>query len=423
MIWGLLEKVLNRLVRKGELVITDAKGEVHRFGAADPRLRRVAVRFNDGKVLRDVLRDPTLGFAEAYMAGRIDFDDGDILALSRLIKANDRFEAGRPRGRRFSDHFSGFAAWRLARNREARSKRNVAHHYDVGNALYRLFLDDDLQYSCAYFTDPSNSLEQAQADKKAHIAAKLHLKPGQKVLDIGCGWGGMALYLHRHFDVDVLGVTLSEEQLKLARERAAAAGVADRVKFELLDYRRVEGIFDRIVSVGMFEHVGAAHYDEFFAQCRKLLAPDGVMLLHTIGRFDEPRAGEPFADKYIFPGYHLPNLSQIVEASQRWRLIHSDVETLRLHYAYTLLHWIERCEAHRDEIVRMYDERFYRMWQIYLAGALAMFEDGGGCNYQIQYVRDRNAVPITRDYMIETEQRLRRAEAAIGASERQLRSA
>src|SRR5579875_1243409 len=264
MIWRVLEKVLNRLVRRGELVITDAKGEVHRFGAADPSLQRVAVRFNDSRVPRDILRDPTLGFAEAHMAGRIDFESGDMVALARLMKANDRFEDGRPRGKRFRDNFSGLAAWSQARNREARSKRNVAHHYDIGNALYRLFLDEDLQYSCAYFTDPSNSLEQAQADKKAHIAAKLYLKAGQRVLDIGCGWGGMALYLHRHFDVDVLGVTLSEEQLKLARERAAAAGVSDRVKFELRDYRRVEGTFDRIVSVGMFEHVGAKHYDEFF---------------------------------------------------------------------------------------------------------------------------------------------------------------
>ncbi|MEA3001534.1 MAG: cyclopropane-fatty-acyl-phospholipid synthase [Sphingomonadales bacterium] len=407
--WRLLDRVLGRMVRRGELAITDHEGELHGYGAPDPALARVALRFHDSSVVRDILRAPALGFAEAHMAGRVDFDEGDMVALVRLLRGNDRFEDKRVRGKRLADPFGGFAAWRQARNFEARSKRNVAHHYDVGNALYRLFLDEDMQYSCAYFTDPANSLEQAQRDKKAHIAAKLCLRPGQKVLDIGCGWGGMALYLHRQFDADVLGVTLSEEQLKLARARAEAAGVSDRVKFELLDYRRVTGTFDRIVSVGMFEHVGAAHYDEFFGQCRKLLAPDGVMLLHTIGRFDQPRAGEAFADKYIFPGYHLPNLSQIVEASQRWHLIHSDVETLRLHYAYTLLHWIERCRLHRAEIVALYDERFYRMWQIYLAGALAMFEDGGGCVYQIQYVRDRRAVPITRDYIAETEARLRAA--------------
>ncbi|MDB5693064.1 MAG: class SAM-dependent methyltransferase [Alphaproteobacteria bacterium] len=408
--WPLLDKVLGRMVRRGELVIADYRGASHRYGAPDPGLAPVALRFHDSRVPRDLVRDPGLGFAEAYMAGRIDFETGDMVALVRLRRGNDLFEDKPPRGRRFTDRFGGFAAWRQARNFEARSKRNVAHHYDVGNALYRLFLDEDMQYSCAYFTDPANSLEQAQRDKKAHIAAKLCLKPGQKLLDIGCGWGGMALYLHRHFDVDVLGITLSEEQLKLARARAEAAGVSDRVKFELLDYRRVEGTFDRIVSVGMFEHVGAAHYDEYFAKCRALLAPDGVMLLHTIGRFDRPRAGEAFADKYIFPGYHLPNLSQILEASQRWHLIHSDVETLRLHYAYTLLHWIERCRAHREEIVALYDERFYRMWQVYLAGALAMFEGGAGCVYQIQYVRDRRAVPITRDYIAETEARLRAAE-------------
>jgi cyclopropane-fatty-acyl-phospholipid synthase len=421
--WPLLDKVLKRMARRGELVITDHDGKTHRYGSPDPFLEPVGLRFHDGKVVRDILRHPTLGFAEAYMAGRIDFDRGDMVTLVRLLRGNDRFEDKEVRGKRFADLLEGFTTWRQARNFEARSKRNVAHHYDIGNALYRLFLDEDLQYSCAYFTDPANGLEQAQADKKAHIAAKLWLKPRQRVLDIGCGWGGMALYLNRHFDVDVLGVTLSEEQLKLARERAAAAGVADRVKFELLDYRRVEGTFDRIVSVGMFEHVGAAHYDEFFGQCRKLLAPDGVMLLHTIGRFDVPKSGEAFAEKYIFPGYHLPNLSQIIEASQRWNLIHSDVETLRLHYAYTLLHWIDRCKAHRDEIVAMYDERFYRMWMIYLAGALAMFEDGGGCNYQIQYVRDRRALPITRDYILETEQRLRSAEASIMGSMRQRRSA
>ena len=227
------------------------------------------------------------------------------------------------------------------------------------------------------------------------------------MLDIGCGWGGTALYLHRAFDVDVLGVTLSEEQLELARARAAEAGVADRVRFELMDYRRVEGSFDRIVSVGMFEHVGAAHYDEFFAQAHRLLAPDGVMLLHTIGRFDTPSAGDPFADKYIFPGYHLPNLSQIVSASERWRLIAADVETLRLHYAFTLRHWLARTRANREQIIALHDLRFFRMWEVYLAGAIAMFELGGACVYQIQYLRSRTAAPLTRDYIGETEQRLR----------------
>ena len=249
-----------------------------------------------------------------------------------------------------------------------KARRNVAHHYDIGNDLYRLFLDDDLQYSCAYFTDPGNSLEQAQADKKAHIAAKLHLKPGQQVLDIGCGWGGMALYLHKVAGVDVTGITLSDEQLRVARQRAEEAGVADHVRFELVDYRSLEGRFDRIVSVGMFEHVGAAHYEEFFRKCHDLLAEDGVMLLHTIGKLGKASAPDPFTDKYIFPGYHLPALSQMLAGSEAVRLIASDVETLRLHYAYTLRAWLERTRAARAKIVAMYDERFYRLWEFYLAG-------------------------------------------------------
>jgi len=400
----LLDKALRRLIRRGQLTVTDHDGRVYRYGSPAEGLEPVAIRFRDAKVSGAIVRSPELGAAEAYMEGRLTFDEGDILALILLATANDRFEDQAPRRRRLGLRRVG--SWFKAKNREARAKRNVAHHYDIGNALYRLFLDPDMQYSCAYFTEPANGLERAQEDKKAHIAAKLFVKPGQRVLDIGCGWGGMALYLHRHYGVEVLGVTLSEEQLALARERAAAAGAADKVRFELLDYRHVEGSFDRIVSVGMFEHVGAAHYDEFFGQARRLLKPDGVMLLHTIGRFDEPSTGDPFADKYIFPGYHLPNLSQMLRASERSRLIAADVETLRLHYAYTLRHWLQRTRDHRAEIAAMYDERFLRMWEVYLAGAIAMFEGGAGCVYQVQYIRDRRAVPITRDYMVEEERRL-----------------
>jgi len=233
------------------------------------------------------------------------------------------------------------------------------------------------------------------------------------VLDIGCGWGGMALYLHQVAGVDVLGITLSERQLKIARERADAAGVSDHVKFELIDYRLLDDRFDRIVSVGMFEHVGRKHYGEFFAKCRELLKPDGVMLLHTIGELGEPASGpDPFTDKYIFPGYHLPSLSEMVTASERVRLMASDVEMLRLHYAYTLRHWLERATKARAKIEALYDARFFRMWEFYLAGGIVMFESGAACNYQIQYVRDRRAVPITRDYMTEAERLYReRSEA------------
>jgi cyclopropane-fatty-acyl-phospholipid synthase len=312
----------------------------------------------------------------------------------------------------------------LKRNNPIRARRNVAHHYDLKDDLYELFLDEDKQYSCAYFTDPANSLEQAQADKKAHIAAKLALEPGMRVLDIGCGWGGMALYLHKVAGVDVLGVTLSEHQLKIARERAEAAGVSDHVKFELIDYRHVDEPFDRIVSVGMFEHVGAAHYDEFFAKCRQLLKPDGVMLLHTIGKLGEAtRDPDPFTDKWIFPGYHLPSISQMTAASEKVRLIASDIENLRLHYAYTLRHWLERATKNRDKLVAMYDERFFRMWEFYLAGGIVMFENGAACNYQLQYIRERTALPITRDYMLETERRYREIAAEPPASKKPRSSA
>jgi len=295
-------------------------------------------------------------------------------------------------------------------NHARKSKANVAHHYDIGNALYRLFLDaEHMQYSCAYWPSDEITLEQAQTAKLAHIAAKLALAPGQHVLDIGCGWGGMAIYLASHADVTVHGITLSEEQLALARERAEDAGVADRVTFQLIDYRDLAASgmrYDRIVSVGMFEHVGQPQFDRFFQDCANLLKPEGVMLLHTIGRMGGPGSTDAFTRKYIFPGGYIPALSETVAASEKVRLIATDVENLRLHYAKTLREWYKRCQAHRDEIVAMFDERFYRMWTFYLAGATAAFESGGMCNYQIQYARSRHALPLTRDYMVEAEKAL-----------------
>ena len=292
-------------------------------------------------------------------------------------------------------------------NQAAKARRNVAHHYDLDDRLYDLFLDADRQYSCAYFTDPAGDLEQAQHDKLAHIAAKLALKPDSRVLDIGCGWGGLALYLHRVSGADVLGVTLSEEQLKVARQRAAEAGVADRVRFELIDYRALTGRFDRIVSVGMFEHVGLPHYREFFDQVHALLADDGVALLHTIARADGPGATDPFTAKYIFRGGYAPALSQIVPRIERAWLWITDIEVLRLHYALTLEQWYRRCVARRAEIVALYDERFYRMWLFYLATATAAFRNDGHMNVQIQMTRRRDALPITRDYMAAAEARYR----------------
>ena len=402
----LLDQALRRIVRRGELAITDAGGRTWRYGAPDPEFAPVHLRFADRKLERQLARNPRLALGEAYMDGRLTFEQGDILTLIELVTGNGRWEDAA------SDSFlrqrwGGLRRLIRPANKLKRARANVAHHYDLGNELYRLFLDTDLQYSCAYFGDPDDDLETAQERKKAHIAAKLALEPGQSVLDIGCGWGGLGLYLNRVADVDVLGITLSERQLEIARARAAAAGVGDRVRFELIDYRRVEGSFDRIVSVGMFEHVGAAHYDLFFRKCRELLAPDGVMLLHTIGRWDSPSSGDPFADKYIFPGHHLPTLSQMTGASERARLITADVETLRLHYAYTLRHWLARTREAADRLSELYDARFVRMWEYYLCGALQMFENGAGCVFQVQYLRDRRAVPMTRDYLAEAERRYR----------------
>ncbi|MFL6732365.1 MAG: class I SAM-dependent methyltransferase, partial [Sphingomicrobium sp.] len=270
------------------------------------------------------------------------------------------------------------------------------------------FLDSDRQYSCAYFEEPVHTLEDAQRAKKRHIAAKLLLGLGHRVLDIGCGWGGLALYMAEIGGAGtVKGITLSDEQLAVARRRAAQRGLGSAVSFELEDYRETQGQFDRIVSVGMFEHVGAKHYDEFFAKCRELLTDDGVMLLHTIGKLGGAGTPDPFTDKWIFPGYHLPSLSQMCSSSEKVKMIVSDVETLRLHYAYTLRHWLERATKAREKIIKMYDERFFRMWEFYLAGGIVMFESGAACNFQVQYVRDRRAIPITRDYMFDTERKYR----------------
>jgi len=400
------DRLFRTLVRSGPLTVIAADGRKRLYGVPAPEVRPVTIRFTDSATPRRIAGNPAMGAGEAYMEGRLIVEQGDIRQFLDLIGYNVRWDA---------DNHVRVRLWRPERiaamldtwNWERRSKRNVAHHYDLSAGLYDLFLDADRQYGCAYFDDPETSLDQAQADKKAHIAAKLVLRPGQKVLDIGCGWGGMALYLNRVADVDVLGITLSEEQLKIARERAAAAGVQDRVRFELLDYRQVTGVFDRIVSVGMFEHVGPPYYRTFFDTCRDLLASDGVMLLHTIGRADGPGATDPWLAKYIFPGGYVPALSQMMPAIERAFLWATDIEALRLHYAYTTAAWYERVTAHEAEITALYDARFFRMWQFYLAGAIAAFRHDGHLVFQIQLTRKRDAVPIVRTYMEREEEKLR----------------
>ncbi|KXU31330.1 cyclopropane-fatty-acyl-phospholipid synthase [Sphingobium sp. 22B] len=409
----LFDRVIKRLVTRGQLSIYYHDGRKITVGTPEPGFPSLALKFHDARVPFDIVRDPRLGMAEAFIDGRVAIEGGGIMELISLIRMNNAWETGKS----ISDLGSvkrGFKAIRRklwAANHRARAKANVAHHYDLSGALYALFLDRDRQYSCAYFPDADNeagiSLEQAQEDKKAHIAAKLHLKPGMKVLDIGCGWGGMALYLHRTCGVDVTGITLSEEQLKVARQRAQDAGVADHVRFELIDYRDMDGSFDRIVSVGMFEHVGTKDYRTFYTKCRELLTPEGVMLIHTIGRVDGPGITDAFTQKYIFPGGYIPALSEMIQGSEGTRLMVTDVEVLRIHYGLTIREWYKRTLAHKADIVALYDERFFRLWTFYLAGAATVFEHGGMVNYQVQYVRDRRSLPITRDYMLEAESALR----------------
>ncbi len=395
-----------RLIRTGPLTVIDPSGAARTYGTPSAEIRPVTIRFTDPAAVRAIALNPALGLGEAYMDGRMLVEQGDIRDLLDLIGSNLRWEGDNPRAGAWCCPWTiagALSAW----NGRRRSRRNAAYHYDLSARLYELFLDSDLQYSCAYFSRAEDSLERAQADKKAHVAAKLRLEPGQRVLDLGCGWGGLALYLVRAAEVEVVGVTLSREQLAVARARAEAQGLSGRVQFRFADWREVEGRFDRIVSVGMFEHVGPPHYRAFFRRMRELLAPDGVMLLHTIGRADGPGATDPFIAKYIFPGGCVPALSQIAPAVERAGLWLTDLEVLRLHYARTLEHWYERATAAREEIVTLYDERFFRMWQFYLAGGIAAFRHDGHAVFQLQLARRRDAVPLTRDYIAAAEAELR----------------
>jgi cyclopropane-fatty-acyl-phospholipid synthase len=292
-----------------------------------------------------------------------------------------------------------------------KSRQNVAHHYDLSDTLYNLFLDTDRQYSCAYFNDPGDPLEEAQANKKRHLASKLRLERGQKVLDIGSGWGGLALYLAQEADVEVTGITLSVEQLRVAERRAQAMGLSDRVKFELIDYRELIGRrFDRIVSVGMFEHVGVVQYPAFFRKVKELLTDNGIALVHSIGRADGPGFTNPWMRKYIFPGGYSPAISEVVPVVEKTGLWITDIEVLRLHYAETLKNWRARFLAHRDRVKAIYDERFCRMWEFYLAGSEVAFRYQGHINFQMQIAQRVDSVPLTRDYMFDWERAHREAD-------------
>ncbi|MEL6878750.1 MAG: cyclopropane-fatty-acyl-phospholipid synthase family protein, partial [Pseudomonadota bacterium] len=378
----LFERFLKKGVKQGRLGIVYADGSAQTYGEPEEGFPEIVLRFTDAKVPRDIIMDPRLGAAEAFMDGRLIVEEGDIMGLVTLLRMNNPWDKGGDIGppsllRRVVNSAS-FAAEKV--NNRISSKNNVAHHYDIGNDFYALMLDEEhWQYSCGYWPSDDITLGEAQTAKLAHIAAKLAIKPGQKVLDIGCGWGGMAIFLAQNYNVEVVGITLSEEQIALAKQRVEAAGVADRVSIELVDYRDFAAAgrkFDRIVSVGMFEHVGQPQFETFFEACGKLLTDDGVMLLHTIGRMGGPGSTDAFTRKYIFPGGYIPALSETVEASEKFRLIATDVETLRVHYAKTLRQWYANCLANREAMVAMYDERFFRMWTFYLAGAATVFESG-----------------------------------------------
>jgi len=343
------------------------------------------------------------------MDGRLSMQKGDIADLIALGMINLRLSTP-PLPVRLVRRWRKWLRAVMQWNRMPQARRNVAHHYDLDGRLYSLFLDADRQYSCAYFETPDQCLDDAQLAKKRHITAKLLVEPGHKVLDIGCGWGGLGLYLGAYAEAEVLGITLSQEQLGVANARAKERNLADKVQFRLQDYRAVEGRFDRIVSVGMFEHVGVPYYQTFFDTVARLLDDDGVMLLHSIGRMEEPGATNSWIAKYIFPGGYIPALSEVLPAIERAGLIVTDIEILRLHYAETLKAWRQRFHARREEAVALYDERFARMWDFYLAGSEMSFRHDGMMVFQIQLAKKVDTVPLTRNYIAEREAALRRRE-------------
>ena len=390
----LLDRMLRSLMREGTAIIHMPDGSVNRYG--DGTGRPVTIRLLDPALPRKILSSFDLAIGEAYMDGRLTIDDDDLYGFLTLGIRNAAIAH-----RQYSllDRFRRLLRRVETFNPIGRGRANVAHHYDLSEELYPLFLDADRQYSCAYFRSADDTLEQAQIQKKAHIARKLLLRPGMRVLDIGCGWGGMALTLARDYGARVVGVTLSQEQHKVATERARAAGLDGQVEFRLTDYRNVAEKFDRVVSVGMFEHVGLPHYREYFRHVNNFLTDDGVALIHTIGRTDPPGTTSRWVTKYIFPGGSIPAMSETMAAIEKENLYTTDVEVWRLHYAETLQHWHERFMVNIDRVREIYDERFCRMWRFYLVGSVLTFRYNHQCVFQFQVARRQEAVPITRDYL------------------------
>ncbi len=396
-----LSHMMKSFIRKGCLTVIDAEGKRHVFkGIPGPQ---VTMRLTDRKLYRTLVFNAELAAGEAYMDGTMRFEEGSTLRDFLTLFSVNRLSLGSYPIQKVLRAIKMRFRKRQQSNRKGQAQQNVAHHYDLGNDFYKLFLDENMLYSCAYFREQGETLEQAQRNKLRLLASKLGLKPGMKVLDIGCGWGDLALYLAALEDVDVLGVTLSSEQQVLASQRAVKAGLAERVRFELKDYRDVEGSFDRIVSVGMFEHVGVHHYDEFFKKLNALMPDDGLALLHSIGHMSPPGMASPWLRKYIFPGAYSPALSEVFEVVERNSLWVTDLEFLRVHYATTLAHWAARFEANREKVVALYDERFARMWEFYLISAEMMFRTGSQLVFHMQLSRSRDAAPIVRDYITDRQ--------------------
>ena len=403
----LLRAALERFIRAGNLRVTTAGGSTFTLG--DGTGTPVAIRFTTRAAERGVLIDPEAKFGEAYMDGTVVVEQGSIAEVLAVVL--DQCVGGKPPFWARTQWLIRYLHRRLQQfNPPPRARRNVAHHYDLDGQLYALFLDADRQYSCAYFETPDQSLDDAQLAKKRHLAAKLLIAPGQRVLDIGSGWGGLALYLAETAGGRVTGITLSQEQLALARVRAAERGLSGTAEFRLQDYRDVPDKFDRVVSVGMFEHVGVGFYEAFFRKCAALMEEDGVMVLHSIGRSEGPNVTNPWIAKYIFPGGYIPALSEVLPAIERAGLLTTDIEILRLHYAETLKAWRERFLAHREAVEKLYDARFVRMWEFYLAASEMAFREQAMMVFQVQLTKRQGVVPITRDYIARETQRLRALE-------------
>ena len=392
----MLFSVLKKLNFDGTLEIIDSNGKTHKFGNSNPN---VCIRLKNKSIQRKLFLNPNLHIGEAYMNEELVVEKGTIEDFLNLITncyddfiSNNKFY-------KFYEYLSSIFMPFQQINQLVNSKKNVAHHYDINEDLYKLFLDQDMQYSCAYFHNPNMSLDQAQKDKKQHIIKKLQITENMDVLDIGCGWGGMAIEIAKSTGAKVKGITLSENQFKTASERAQKEGLADKVSFALQDYRNETEKYDRIVSVGMFEHVGVKYFKTYLSKANDILKENGVFLLHTIGQRGKPTATSPWIRKYIFPGGYIPSLSEVMNATQKLNINVTDVEVLRLHYAHTLSKWYQNVIENKDKIINMFDQRFFRMWEFYLLASKYSFVNMGNVVFQIQIAKNINNLPLTRNYI------------------------